>query len=263
MAMTTENINHSLNTFPFLSEKMERTLRLRAWKDEIFREALISDPKGVIQRLFPQCFPNGKLPEELTIKVIEEDPDTCHIVLPPLPDEIPTLEIPEEEQLELVANMGLLEGMKHSEKLNSQHSEKREHDFTKGAYKRKQETASRPLTKEKIESLARQESEFRQKLLEAGKETSPEKQREQLIKTLKEHFPHSFDDSNIPEKQIFKVIEDTEDTHTVVLQKLPDTPHDPAVPENKQPEGIRDEARATVQWWCSERSCTKCIKCGF
>ncbi len=75
-------------------------------KTSFFREALIADPKGVIQRLFPQCFPNGRLPEELTIKVIEEDPDTCQIVLPSLLDEFSTLEIPEEEQLEFVANMG-------------------------------------------------------------------------------------------------------------------------------------------------------------
>ncbi len=82
--MTIKNTSHPLNTSSFLSEEIERTLRLRAWKDEIFREALIADPKGVIQHLFPQCFPNGKLPEELTIKVIEdEDPDICHIVLPP------------------------------------------------------------------------------------------------------------------------------------------------------------------------------------
>ncbi len=80
--MATDNTNHPLNTFSFLSEDIKRTLRLRAWKDEIFREALIADPKGVIQRLFPQCFPNGELAEELTIKVLEEDPDICHIVLP-------------------------------------------------------------------------------------------------------------------------------------------------------------------------------------
>jgi hypothetical protein len=124
--------------------------------------------------------------------------------------------------------------MKPSDKPKSQQSEKREHDFTKEAFKRKQETASEPLTKEKIESLARKEPEFRQKLLEAKKEVSPEKQQEQLINTLKEYFPHYFDDSKIPEKQTFKVIEDTEDIRNVVLQKLPDTPHDPAVPEDRQ-----------------------------
>src|SRR6476660_2041746 len=104
--MQTVNRSHPLNTLPFVSEEIERMLRQRAWKDEIFREALIADPKGVIQRLFPQCFPNGKLAEELTIKMIEEDPDICHIVLPSLSDEFPIAAIPEEEQLELLANMG-------------------------------------------------------------------------------------------------------------------------------------------------------------
>ncbi len=109
--MTINKTSHPLNTFAFVSEEMERTLRLRAWKDEIFRDALIADPKGVIQRLFPQCFPNGKLAEELTIKVIEEDPDTCHIVVPFLSDEFLTPEIPEEEHLELLAHMGADRGL--------------------------------------------------------------------------------------------------------------------------------------------------------
>src|SRR5215467_4563913 len=104
--MKTGNTSRSLNTLPFLSEEVERALRLRAWRDELFREALIADPKRIIQRLFPQCFPNGEIPEQVTINVIKEDPGICHIVLPPLPDEFPTPEIPEEEQLELLANMG-------------------------------------------------------------------------------------------------------------------------------------------------------------
>jgi len=79
--MTTNNPNDSVNYIPFLSEEMERTLRRLAWKDEIFREALIADPKGIIQQVFLHCFPDGKLPDDLTIKVIEEDPFTHHIVL--------------------------------------------------------------------------------------------------------------------------------------------------------------------------------------
>jgi len=59
--MTTDNPSDSMSHFPPLREEVERTLRLRAWKDETFRQELIADPKGVIERLFPQCFPDGKV----------------------------------------------------------------------------------------------------------------------------------------------------------------------------------------------------------
>lgn len=84
---------------------MERELRLRAWKDEAFRQELIADPKGVIERLFPHCFPDGKVPDKVTYKVIVEDAYTHHIILPTLPDEL-TSQISKESQEELIAHMG-------------------------------------------------------------------------------------------------------------------------------------------------------------
>jgi hypothetical protein len=84
--MTTDNTSDPLNPLPLLSQEMERTLRRLVWKDENFREALLADPKGIIQQVFPHCFPDGNIPDNLTIKVIEEDPSTHHIVLPALPD---------------------------------------------------------------------------------------------------------------------------------------------------------------------------------
>ena len=243
--MTTSKTSHSLNTYPFLSEEMERALRLRAWKDEIFREALIADPKGVIQRLFPQCFPNGKLPEELTIKVIEEDPDIYHVVLPFLPDEFPTLEIPEEEHLEFVANMGAdrkLGRMDSSDKRQSQSPEKpKVVDHVRRQAEeaaKKQETASKPLTRENlqkdIKSLAKKDDKFFEKLKEVSNETSQEKKEEKLGNIIKEYFPHYLNGSNAPERQIFKVTQDTADTRHLVLRKLPDSSHDPAVPEGRK-----------------------------
>ncbi len=89
--MTTDN---SLNEFPPLSGQVERTLRLRAWKDETFRQELIADPKGVTQRLFPKCFPDGKVPQQIIYKVIKEDQYTHHIVLPALPDAFLAPEFP-------------------------------------------------------------------------------------------------------------------------------------------------------------------------
>ncbi len=223
--MTTEKTSYPLNTFAFVSEEIERTLRLRAWKDELFREALIADPKGVIQRLFPQCFPNGKLPEKLTIKVIKENPGTCHIVLPFLPDEFSTPEIPEEERLELLAHMGSDRGLGRrdsSDKREPQSSDKtKQPDLTKDSFKRKQaeevakrqETASEPLTKEKLKkeilSLAEKDEAFRKNILEDPK------------KALQEYFPHYFNGSNGSEKQTFKVTQDTADTHHIVLPSSP------------------------------------------
>lgn len=100
--MVTGNLNDSVNQFPAyeISQEVERTLCLWAWKDENFREALIADPKAVIQQVFPHCFPHGKAPDDLTIKVVEQDPFTRHIVLPAFADEELTLEIPEEEQVD-------------------------------------------------------------------------------------------------------------------------------------------------------------------
>jgi hypothetical protein len=87
-----------------LREEVERELRLRAWKDEAFRQELIANPKGVIERLFPHYFPDGKVPDKVTYKVIVEDPYTHHILLPALPEEL-TDQISEEKLKELLAIM--------------------------------------------------------------------------------------------------------------------------------------------------------------
>jgi hypothetical protein len=101
--MTTKETSDFSSHLPPLREEVERELRLRAWKDQTFRQELIADPKGVIERLFPQCFPDGKVPEQVTYKVIEEDQYTHHIVLPSLPDEFQPPEVLDEELLELAS----------------------------------------------------------------------------------------------------------------------------------------------------------------
>ena len=73
IAMTTTHSSYPLNTFPLVSKQAKKPLRLRAWKDETFRQEQIANPKGVIQQVFLQCFPNGKLPEQMTCKVTKED----------------------------------------------------------------------------------------------------------------------------------------------------------------------------------------------
>src|SRR5690348_5608749 len=89
VTMTTEENSQNVTSQHIsLREEVERELRVRAWKDEAFRQELIADPKGVIERLFPQYFPDGKAPDKVTYKVIVEDAYTHHILLPALPEEL-------------------------------------------------------------------------------------------------------------------------------------------------------------------------------
>jgi hypothetical protein len=48
-----------------------------ASKNPDYRSALLSDPKDIIERQL-----DTKLPESLSVRVVEDTPDTMHIVLP-------------------------------------------------------------------------------------------------------------------------------------------------------------------------------------
>ncbi len=234
--MTIGNTDQSINMLPFLSEEMERTLRLRAWKDEIFREALIANPKGVIQRLFPQCFPDGKLAEELTIKVLEEDPDVCHIVLPSLLDEFPTPEIPEEEHLELLAHMGAERGFErvdNSEQRKSQLPEKsKPFDVVRRGQSENKSLAEMDV-KGALKEHYQNNKEFR-KQVQALEGKTPEEARAMSKKILQEHFPDYLSGGKVPERQTLKVTRDTSDTRHLVLPKLPDTSLDTDLSKHEQ-----------------------------
>jgi hypothetical protein len=62
--------------------RVELALRTRALRDQAFRQALQENPKPVLEREYPDWFVGGKIPESLTIKVIQEDEQTLHLVLP-------------------------------------------------------------------------------------------------------------------------------------------------------------------------------------
>jgi hypothetical protein len=64
-------------------EELEQDLRARAWKDDAFRQEFLTNPKAVLERDYAQWFPEGKIPSELSIKVIEEEEQTIYFVLPP------------------------------------------------------------------------------------------------------------------------------------------------------------------------------------
>jgi hypothetical protein len=80
-------------------------VRARTWKDEAFRQAFLVNPKAVLERDYAQWFPEGKLPSELSIKVIEEEAQAICFVLPPRfsGDQLPEMEDLDEEELEVVS----------------------------------------------------------------------------------------------------------------------------------------------------------------
>lgn len=53
-----------------------------AAKNEKYRDALLKNPKDVIERQL-----NNKLPESLAVKVVQDTSSTMHIVLPHVPGE--------------------------------------------------------------------------------------------------------------------------------------------------------------------------------
>lgn len=52
----------------------------RAWRDEQFRDDLLNDPRGVVEREL-----GVRLPANVTLHVHEETPTDLHFILPPRP----------------------------------------------------------------------------------------------------------------------------------------------------------------------------------
>jgi Nitrile hydratase, alpha chain len=69
----------------------------KAWKDDAFRQALLTDPRGAVEREL-----EAKLPAGLQVKVLAETPDTFYLVLPAKPDRAPAGQLTD-KQLEAVA----------------------------------------------------------------------------------------------------------------------------------------------------------------
>ena len=77
-------------------KQLEAQLIDRAMKDETFRQELLRDPKGVFEREL-----GIRLPEHITMQVLEESPTHIYLVLPQ-PLARPEMELADEE-LENVA----------------------------------------------------------------------------------------------------------------------------------------------------------------
>lgn len=78
--------------------EFESELIAKAWKDEAFKQELISNPKAVYVRELGE-----QLPENLKIKVMEETSDTLYLALPRSPQVTEELS---DEALEAVAGGG-------------------------------------------------------------------------------------------------------------------------------------------------------------
>lgn len=85
-------------------EELEQQIRMRAWKDDTFRQEFQATPKAVLERDYAQYFFEGKIPSELSIKVIEEEEQTICFVLPPklADDQLPGVEDIDDQELSMV-----------------------------------------------------------------------------------------------------------------------------------------------------------------
>jgi hypothetical protein len=77
------------------NREMGEALIRKCWKDPAFQKAIVSDPRGVIEKQLGQ-----KLPPNLKIVIYEEDANTLHFSLPPAPTNVSELS---EEDLERVS----------------------------------------------------------------------------------------------------------------------------------------------------------------
>ncbi|MCW5315518.1 NHLP leader peptide family natural product precursor [Nostoc sp. KVJ3] len=77
-------------------QDIEARIIAKAWKDEAYKQELLTNPKAVIEREFGVEFPS-----EVNIQVLEENPTSLHFVLPISP--VAFAQDLSEEQLEAIA----------------------------------------------------------------------------------------------------------------------------------------------------------------
>lgn len=82
-------------------QEMEAQIIAKAWQDDAFKQELLSNPRATVIRELGLT----EAPDNLDIKVVEENPNTLYIVLPMKPV-APTGSELSEEELEAVAGGG-------------------------------------------------------------------------------------------------------------------------------------------------------------
>lgn len=83
---------------PKTRQEFESQLIIKAWKDEAFKQELMSNPKAVYARELGQ-----KIPESVNIQALEETPNSLYLVIPKSPANVQVSEELSEEALEAVA----------------------------------------------------------------------------------------------------------------------------------------------------------------
>lgn len=81
-------------------EEVQERIIAKSWQDETFKQELLSNPKAVFSREVGQ-----ELPDTIELRVVEENPNTLYLVLPPKIDANLDGELSEAE-LEAVAGGG-------------------------------------------------------------------------------------------------------------------------------------------------------------
>jgi hypothetical protein len=79
-------------------QELEAQIIAKAWQDEAFKQELLSNPRATVIRELGL----KEIPDNVDIKVVEENPNTLYMVLPMKPVAPPDGELSEEE-LEAVA----------------------------------------------------------------------------------------------------------------------------------------------------------------
>jgi hypothetical protein len=82
-------------------QEFEADLVAKSWKDEAFKQELISNPKATISREF-----GTPIPDNIEVRVVEENPNTLYIVLPMKPADLEGDGELSDDALEAVAGGG-------------------------------------------------------------------------------------------------------------------------------------------------------------
>jgi hypothetical protein len=88
---------------------LEARVIARAWKDDAFRQELLRDPQGALERELARMSPGASLPADIQVRVVEETPATRYLVLPPKPTVEPGVELSDADLAQVAAAGGRLQ----------------------------------------------------------------------------------------------------------------------------------------------------------
>ncbi|GAA6615653.1 NHLP leader peptide family RiPP precursor [Scytonema sp. NUACC26] len=64
-------------------QEFEADLVAKAWKDEAFKQELLTNPKATLSKEF-----GTSIPDNIQVRVLEENPNTLYLVLPVKPADL-------------------------------------------------------------------------------------------------------------------------------------------------------------------------------